>query len=66
MAKKVEGVNWKYLFKEKNSGEAASKPFSEGLEELTEDEKQKAKELLRNLYGEDVSKMNLNICQRVG
>jgi len=50
LAKKVEGLQWKYLLKDKDLGGAmASVAFTGGETEMSEEEKTRLKELLKGL-----------------
>lgn len=56
LAKKMEGRHWKYLLQDKQSEGVGVVSFTPGLEELSEEEKQKALDLLKKLNeGEEVS-----------
>ena len=56
LAKKAEGLHWKYLLKDKSlGGEMASVTFTGGMAEMSEEEKTRLKQLLKGLDEKDVS-----------
>ena len=54
LGKKVEGIEWKCVLRQKDKKLSTSLPLSESLKDLSKEELERAKDLLRGLSGDKV------------